>query len=396
MLLYTGLKPPEKPEPTKEQASPPPTGRDRGPAAFFRGRKDIRARFSTVLSESISLNAGTTFLIQGPPGVGKSALLAKLCEENPEWNVVHIGTQDLWSPVAMSQSMNESYDLDRQVAASIGIEFFKLGGVKRVAGDASPEQVLKRLSPRHGLILVLDEAQKLRGLLSQNREQAISTLDEIHNGKLGKPVVLLTAGLGISENIYKTLDVSRFGRGCVNYLGRLGREQERAVINDWLTKGGGAIGDTSGWIDAIALCSHGWPQHIISYAVHAKEYLEFHQGHMTDEGLQSVLQQGDEERETYYTARLKDITLRQRQVLARLFVNVPKKSPIEKEYLIDALTEKYSHVVATDMFDDLLHRGVIAETEEGGYNIPIPSFYTWFTANYGVYKGMGGGKFSWE
>ena len=384
MLLYSGTNPPKKPVPVREHTSPPPpTGRDHGPAAFFHGRTDIRSRFSTVLSESIALNAGTTFLIQGAPGAGKSALLAKLCEEAPNWKVATIGSQELWNPVAMAQAIDEAYELNREIAASIGIEFFKLGGVKRVAGDASPQQILKRLSPKQGLILVLDEAQKLRRLLPQNKEQAIATLDAIHNGELTKPVVLLTAGLGISENVFKTLDVSRFARGCVNHLGRLGRKEERAVIHDWLTKAGGAVGDTSEWIDAIALHAHGWPQHIICYAITAKESLESQQGHMTDEGLHFTLQQGDLERQIYYTARMKDITLRQRKVLARIFANLPKESPIEKDQLIDALTENYSSEVAANTFDELLHRGVVTSIGHGSYSIPIPSFYTWLVDNYG-------------
>jgi len=153
-------------------------------------------------------NRGTTFLIQGAPDAGKSALLDKLCDEAPEWAVASIGSQELSNPAELVKSMDRAHVLDRTVAASVGVKFFELGGVRRVAGHASPKQILKQLAPESGLILILDEAQKLRSILPDDRAVAMDTLDAIHNGEIGKPVVLLTAGLGITESVYKTLEVS--------------------------------------------------------------------------------------------------------------------------------------------------------------------------------------------
>ena len=52
---------------------------------------------------------------------------------------------------------------------------------------------------------MLDEIQYLQNL-------ARDTLDVIHNGKVGSPVVLLTAGLGMTESTYGSLGISRFMR----------------------------------------------------------------------------------------------------------------------------------------------------------------------------------------
>ncbi|MCY4171467.1 MAG: hypothetical protein OXF08_07695 [Bacteroidetes bacterium] len=162
------------------------------------------------------------------------------------------------------------------------------------------------------------------------------------------------------------------------------------MIRDWLTKAGGAVGDTSAWIDAIVLRSNGWLQHIIAYAIPAKEYLESHQGQMTGGGLEFILEQGDQERDSYYNARMTDITLHQRQVLARIFSDLPPDSPIEKEYLINALAKDHSSEVAAEMFKDLLHRGVVASRGDETYGIPIPSFRTWLLDNYERGRGKDG------
>lgn len=62
------------------------------------------------------------------------------------------------------------------------------------------------------LLLMLDEAQVL-GMIDippSDRWVATSVLNSIHNGKLGKPVILLAAGLGMTLNSFGSLGISRF------------------------------------------------------------------------------------------------------------------------------------------------------------------------------------------
>ncbi len=73
--------------------------RDRGATKYFHGRKTILLEFQKALAESMESKGGTTFLIQVPPGVGKTALLAKCWEEAEErgWGVAEIDPGDLWN-----------------------------------------------------------------------------------------------------------------------------------------------------------------------------------------------------------------------------------------------------------------------------------------------------------
>ncbi len=107
--------PPSKPytqTPDDGKSAPPPTGRDRGPAAFFHGRNDIITSFETALSDTINLNAGTTFLIQGAPGAGKTALLHE-CENRAvkKWKIADIYPNALWSPDDLIDCLGKSRGL---------------------------------------------------------------------------------------------------------------------------------------------------------------------------------------------------------------------------------------------------------------------------------------------
>ena len=80
---------------------------DRGPAKYFHGRVQIRSSFAGLLSEAQKGLGGTTFLIQGAPGAGKSALLDVLSKQAraSKWHTVNIDAQALHDPVFMAQQL---------------------------------------------------------------------------------------------------------------------------------------------------------------------------------------------------------------------------------------------------------------------------------------------------
>lgn len=118
-----------------------------------------------------------------------------------------------------------------------------------------------------------------------------------------KPVILLAAGLGSTRRYFRSFGVSRFDSDTFVELGALHKKSERAVLHDWLTKDGNAIGDPTPWIDAITQETHGWPQHILAYVKSALKQLDVGQGLMTIEGLDVVLEKGRVERDAYYEGR---------------------------------------------------------------------------------------------
>ncbi len=58
---------------------------DRGPVKCFHGRKEELHKFQKRLEHATARNSGTIFVIQAPPGAGKTALLdqyKKMAEKN--------------------------------------------------------------------------------------------------------------------------------------------------------------------------------------------------------------------------------------------------------------------------------------------------------------------------
>ncbi len=361
---------------------------DRGPTPYFHGRTEIIDTFNRYINHYKSKQkGGTTFLIQGAPGAGKTALLDVLSSraEEKKWEVSKISIEDLYTPASMAQSLGRSYTVDHEQAAKIGVKFIEGGYVRSVAGHASPKEILKSLAPEEGLILVLDEAQRMNKIPVDSERHTITgdTLDVIHNGDVGRPVVLLAAGLGMTESALSSLGISRFMKDCTVGLGALGKGSERAVIRDWLTKEGGAKGDPAPWIDAIAKDCHGWPQHILSYVDPAVAYLDAHNHRMTDEGLRIVLEKGHDSRLGYYETRAREFSLQQRRVIGSFIAKYQQDEYFEKENLMAILDAKYGQEPASKFFNDLLHSGILHKQDGGVYGIPIPSMQTWLVEEYG-------------
>ena len=362
--------------------------RDRGPAPFFHGREEIIDNFKTVLGDSKALKDGTTFMIQGAPGAGKTALLDVLSNYAKKWGwkTVHIPPSALWNQHELSPLLRKKSG--RQITGlGAGGSIANIVSANLSVGiKPSSHTIIKLLrKQKKPLLLTLDEAQTL-GLKDavppEMKGIVISVLKQIHNGDLGKPVMLLTGGLGTTKAAYGSLGISRFEGDCTVQLGRLDKKSECAVIRDWLIKDGRAKGDPHIWIKSIAEHAHGWPQHIMSYIKPAVEYLKSTNHLMTDEGLEFVLAKGAKYRKMYYQTRADDIDKKKRQILAKIFADVPLGETMYLEDIMSVLENEYTPEVAEKLFKKALERGIIDERKDGDYGIPIPSFHTWLVDEY--------------
>ncbi len=360
---------------------------DRGPAEYFHGRQEIIDTFTSALKRYRGKKRGTTFLIQGAPGAGKTALLAKLSEkaQGDKWKIAEIGPAALWDVKALRESIPDR-NLLKKLSGKVNAGLPEGGSIEIRMKD-SVETIKKVLkSGRKPLLLILDEAQHLgiEGVVpTEVRGVVTGVLDEIHNGKLGRPVVLLAAGLGLTESAFNSLGISRFARNCIVGLGPLDRESERAAIRDWIVKEGAAKGNPDPWIDAIAKETHGWPQHIISYIEPAVRYLESNNRQMTDEGLRIVLEKGAEFRLQYYRQRARGIRNEQRQSIAKAIDDIPLGETKTYKEIMSVLMQEYDEQFAEDLFNKALKKGIIDERDDGRYGVPIPSMQTWLIEEYG-------------
>lgn len=391
--------------PKRRDSKPVPRSpRDRGPAHFFHGRKEIIDDFSIILDDAKVLKDGTTFLIQGAPGVGKTALidvLAKQARENG-WKAVDIFPNALWNPVELIGRLNLKKILPKISGASAEVSVGDAASATiSIDFDHPAETILKILSAqKKPLLLILDEAQSLgkpKIVPDEMKGITASVLKQIHNGDLGKSVMFIAGGLGTTEHTLNTFSVSLFEGDCRVYLGRLSPASERAVIKDWLTHVTGGNPATPTWIDAIAERTHGWPQHIMSYVKPAVKYLRANNRDMTDASLETVLARGDQLRLKYYDGRAHDIDERGRIALAQSVLDVSIDSTTTQEAVIASLQKSgFSKKESKDLFECALDQGILDKCGHGRYGIPIPSMHKWLKDNYGNDRGKADCRFSME
>ena len=324
-------------------------------------------------------------LIQGAPGAGKTALLEEMALDAMEkrWDVVEINLDDLYNPIHMAQTLGKPYISRKQMATKVDSKLLSREYIKEIAGDSSVPQVLEMMTPKRGVLLILDEAQRVGHFINTPNELAVmGVLDNLHNGKISHPIILLAAGLGPTEKAFDDLGVSRFKGGCFVELGALDKESERAVIQDWLVKEGGAERDPVPWVDAIAKKTHGWPQHISAYGDVAAKQIQRDDGEMTSTGLEVVYEVGEGRCEAYYKQRAKGISGKERCSLARLIKNVTPGKGLHREDIEATLSQEYGDSdKAKSLFEKVVERGILHSQDEL-YSIPIPSMQNWLISNY--------------
>ena len=360
---------------------------DRGEAKHFHGRTQILEDFQELVERAERAKSGTTFLIQGAPGAGKTAILAECARivKNRQWNIAPIHPSDLWLPDQLQQVLYPGRE--SRVTSKTG----ELGFVGMAKGEVTAERIpdttlsLLRNGPSP-LLLLMDEAQRLGSIDALSRGQAHAaerTIDAIHNGEIKKPILLLAAGLGSTRLSFGSFGISRFAMGAFVELGALDRDAEHAVLNDWLKRDGGAKGNLAPWVHAIAEETHGWPQHILAYVKPALKQLGRDSGAMTSEGLKSVLAEGRVARAAYYEHRADGLHIEMRESLARAFQDLPPGGSLRHEQIMASLTQDFSPDQADSIFRRAEGKGIIS-SRAGLYTIPIPSMHNWLVSTYAI------------
>ncbi len=301
--------------------------------------------------------------------------------EGEEEAVAEIDLVDLWNADKLGQTLKLSTKKITRMKTLGGGG--KLGGSKGELGaqfEATskvdlPMATSLRLiqKTRKPLLLILDEAQRLgesNNINGPYKDDVSDLLYRIHNGKVGKPVILLAGGLGMTYTAFKALGISRTAEKCKFNMKPLKKEEERAVIHAWLTKEGEARGDLTEWTYAISQETHCWPRHIHSYSTCAAHVLKQSGGEMTEEGLRIVMEKGLENRWAYYTGRTEGLDDDHIVRLVEMFRDTPVEEGFQKQDLVAELGKPG--------FAQAVSRGVLCYSNPL-YTLPIPSLYDYLT-----------------
>ncbi len=399
---------------------------DKNSPQFFAGRREIILEVEATVNElrndvnrlpiSDVHPKQQTWLIQGAPGAGKTALQWYLRDrwladkDGPVVVDVVLGElsdrQQLTSRIADRMLPNGAERLmtERAVSHTAGVESkvtfsrTKSQSVQRsplVPSDLArlykksklhwlrrflPFVCRKTAEPRP-IVLIIDEIQAMNSIAGE-------VLHDLHVGVQGVPIVLLLAGLAWSSERLKEAGVSRFVSGNLNHVQTLGplqpqeaAESVKLMLEEYYVTGK-ETEDIARW---IAKLSDGWPQHLRHYMRALAGDLAAKRGNLSEVSRDWIQAEGDAKRQSYYLDRLQGTRIvRRKGVLAEVARFIGDDGCLYNE-LEDMLeSRRWQHEMASadvmpknmepsEFIQELIRSG-IAHSMGARVTIPIPSF----------------------
>ncbi len=347
---------------------------------------------------------GGTFVIHGPPGAGKTALVSEIAgrlncpcmtyREVPDENDV----QDLWNELSTTLTglpldeirgirYRERYGAAGVNAIAKGEAGYKEGLSLDPIPIASCKQI-RRLSDspfRTPVLVCIDEIQNI-----EQGSAANDLVRDLHTQDVA-PVLLVCAGLSNSKEHLHNIGISRLTLSRVMALGSLFPEEaQAAALNALRVIADKGVAHSEGVCDSLAkqlaIASDNWPRHLTCYlhgvcrALLGQERPSF--GVLDEE---DVLRRGHQLRQAYYEDRLVASGL-PAGTLAIVYNRI-KQGEMSRDscagVLINAIRNDASDqgTILRERFpssDAVIHRalrsGVLTANEKNNCEIPIPSF----------------------
>ncbi len=359
---------------------------------------------------------GATWLFQGAPGAGKTALLRRLKNLKVNGRAVRVclidDEADLYNDFRMKRKIAEAF-VSGSAAKMVGTDTTQTGKGAKVGGgvsgfgarlEGSADASKGKSEQRAGLtwedcvnkeksqsssplLLLFDEAQALEN-------QAGPQLRWLHKGEHGLPIVPVFGGLAWTKERFGELGISRFSAGRVHTLEALSKDERREVVRAFFEKFRVAGVKEAGkkWERRIADVCQGWPQHL-----HAG--LQALAGGLVKGGVdgdlrcvdgKSVLEKEAARRKAYYQDRLGSAQLKaKRHLVAASVVRMPEGAKMAADDLADIIAGIHSETVAArapsrlqlpeghspaKFVRAIIRAGILHEDGDGYLSVPIPSF----------------------
>lgn len=332
---------------------------------FFSGREREISTFRQMANALLlDRRSNATLVVEGPPGAGKSALLAQFMEEtrafptnasgNRRWlpvllngahaEIPHGIGRAVDSAIARRMSLDllaaapgEDADVAERLRAFLGEDSVRQmkRGLREIAstvmdrgfgalgvriGGASSDRLeqLEHVADRRAkdwsdwqIVLLIDEAQQI----SDQAPGAIpGTLSSIHQGFVPAPISFCAFGLPGTWEALGDAGISRGSVGCDLPLAGLNDEASQMAVRRCFAQYQVENGDD--WERAILERSANWPQHLAVYLNAALTTLERDMGAQRGFGnadpalLPEAMALGDEGRKGYYDRRVRGLDRR--------------------------------------------------------------------------------------
>ena len=372
---------------------------DRERAAFFVGRageiEDIERALARAQrhAQAGQRSAGATRLVQGAPGAGKSALLARLEEkwtqagrQAPLVLLVHLG--ELADPDRMAQAIATRLDPRRAErfrrtetrSGSIGVSGVGGGWAAETAPPAGFGALARMFPPdrwERPLCLLVDEVQNLE-------PGQAGVVRRLHEAVDGLPIVPVLAGLANARDVLAKRGISRLSVGTVHMLGRLEpgqpAESVRMMLEGFRVEA--AEAEAARWAGLLEDLSDRWPQHLRNGMRALAEGLLASGGALASVDERAVLAGAEERRLDSYRARRSPEMLGSGLLLAAVMDAVPEDGLgyvgtlrlIEENAGAASGRRLPPGMGPEEYLDHLVHRGALQDDGTGRLACPIPSF----------------------
>ena len=382
------------------------------PPAFV-GREDVLADIvgtaDRAWEERDSGSRGETRIVQGAPGAGKTSVLLKLEEdlnskvplaEAPR--VLLLNSTDISFPSLVIETLAEMADNESAtellagsnttdtLTGSLGGLGFGLGGqteTSKTKSEPPPvmyafDRWLAKLPPGRGLrgpiIVAVDEIQNVKNPDSL----AAEFLRSLHDGKPGRPITLVMAGLSDSEQAARRLGMTRGIH--VHRIGCFNGDESMSLMTSFCDHFGIEIGSCLSRLGELAGPTDGWPRHLHWALVSlCKAVLVAEVDGKLDriENWEKVKSDSNEARNRYYMSQRSN-----EMVDSSFLVGAVMKQLREDDTPFDVKQSIEANIGATipwrlpdamnvhQFYDHLIHQGAIEESKNGTVCCPIPSF----------------------
>ena len=387
---------------------------DREYPPVFSGRQEeigiVEANCSRVFhrSQGGKKTGGHLVVFQGAPGAGKSSLLEHLEElwsradpgsPVPVPQPLDLELETLANSEATARAIVKKVDPEKEEAfrnravknatlsgGNPGIASGKFTAVK----DTSPPEITlaalkETLPPKHWrrpLCLLVDEIQEV------TKEHGAS-LQMLHQGKHGLPLVLIVAGLADSAEKLSQAGMSRLTTDNIYSLGALPAGEVQSCVKRMfemcrVVHDPGQLAEIA---DGIVERSEGWPQHVRTETAALFGGLAKTEGILATVDHQEVAEQALAWREQSYRNRQGWILECSDRFVSNVLKTMPEIDvpPGQVLRFIDETSHRAESeceglpegVTPQEFLNHLIHRGVLQSNENGLLTCPIPSFRTW-------------------
>ncbi len=365
---------------------------DRRLTAFFVGREPeitfITQRVQAVASGHRSGDreavAGSTVLITGVPGAGKTSLMRKLRQQwssatGEEPFGVDIDISELGSAEGLTRAIRRASPAGSgghwlahvfSRFSSVNLDVLGTGlGVNLRDPGVEMEPI------NRPVVLFIDEIQTLP---PDPRAAEVRLLRTLHLGTHGVPVVPVLAGLAHSTSVLLDASLNRLSPSDGLPLGPLSPEETAQAVEMFFDHFQVA-GDRTGWPNTVTQWSDGWPMHVHNSLQSLAGELSRNGGDLAHIRPLVVKQRAAALRTSYYGQRTGDVFEEHLEVLGRVMAHIGSirhKADI-KRLLVEYGGNHPLGMEAEQAFRQMLARGIIQGDRNRVYRCPIPSLASW-------------------